>query len=457
MTTGRSRRPFYGWYVAAASIAIYFFTNGMTLFVPQNLFPRFIETFGATAGQVSLTTATSLGIAALIAPFIGAIVDRAGVTRVIRLGLVVMALCFCLYPFARSLADLYLLHAGLAVGLALSGLLVNVVLLSNWFDARRGFVIGMLAAGSSLAGALLPLAISPLVNDPGLGWRWGFGALSVAFLIGALLPGFAVLRESPAVLGLHPDGADRKPKRAGTTAAGVDLPAALRSVPFWCLAFGSAALWYSIQSMNSQVTIYLEQEAGLSPARATLLFSVIFWCSFAGKFLFGALSDRLPKRRVMLLTSSILLAGCLLLFENAGGDWRLTARLPRLVSFAIIFGLGFGGSFTMIQLVAVETFGQRSLGKILGCITLIDALGATLGTVLTGQLKTITGGYLLPFGVIAAVALFGVVNVLFIRPLPSRARDSGSALHGSASCAKYAPRGGRTGVEAEGQRNEDAE
>ena len=69
----------------------------------------------------------------------------------------------------------------------------------------------------------------------------------------------------------------------------------------------------------------------------------------------------------------------------------------------------------------METFGQRSLGKILGCITLVDAMGATLGTILTGQLKTATGGYLLPFGVITAVALFAVINVLLIRPVQARA------------------------------------
>jgi sugar phosphate permease len=414
------RGPFYGWYVAAGSIAIYFFTNGMTLFVPQNLFPRFIETFDATTGQVSLITATSLGVAALIAPFIGVIVDRAGVLRVIRTGLAVMAVCFCLYPFARSLTDLYVLHAFLALGLALSGLLVNVVLLSSWFVARRGVVIGMLAAGSSLAGALLPLVIAPLVNAPGYGWRWGFGALAAAFILFAVLPGYTVLRETPAALGLHPDGASAMPPSAGGEFSGVDLRAALGTSAFWCLAFGSAALWYSIQALNSQVTIYFEQEAGLAPVRATLLYSVIFWCSFAGKFLFGAISDRAPKRRVMLLTSLILLAGCLLLFEAGPEGIQLTARLPRLAIFAVIFGLGFGGSFTMIQLVAVETFGQRALGKILGLVTLVDALGATAGTILTGQLKDATGGYLVPFGSVTAVAFFAVLNVLLIRPVRDR-------------------------------------
>ena len=419
MNRQQASERFYGWYVVAASVAIYFFTNGMTLFVPQNLFPRFIETFSATPAQVSYMTAISLGLAALIAPFIGVIVDRAGVLRVIRTGLVVMTVCFCLYPFARSLTDLYILHAFLALGLALSGLLVNVVLLSNWFVARRGFVIGMLAAGSSAAGALMPVAIAPLVNNPDFGWRWGVGALSIGFILFALLPGFTVLRERPGDLGLHADGAATPPPEAKTEASGVSLRTALGSRTFWCLALGSAALWYSIQAMNSQVTIYFEQEGGLTPVRATLLYSVIFWCSFAGKFLFGAISDRLPKRKVMLIASLILFSGCLLLFEPRADGLALTASLPLLASFAAIFGLGFGGSFTMIQLVAVESFGQRSLGKILGFITLIDALGAFAGTILSGQMRTATGSYLLPFGVIAAVALFGVINVLFIRPVPA--------------------------------------
>jgi MFS family permease len=418
---------FYGWRVAATSVSIYFFTNGMTLFVPQNLFPRFIETFDATAGDVSLTTGLSLGLAALLAPFVGAVVDRAGVLRALRTGLLVMAVCVSLYPFARSLTDLYVLHAGLALGLVLSGLLVNVVLLSNWFVARRGAVVGMLAAGSSLACALLPVAISPAVNDPELGWRWGYGALAAGFWLLAVLPGFTVLRETPATVGAFPDGGAAPPPASGSGELdGVEFAAALRTPALWCLAIGSACLWFSIQSMNSQVTIYFEQEAGLAPARATLLFSVIFWFSFVGKFLFGALSDRMPKRRVMLLASLVLLIGCLLPFEAGDEGLGLTSDLTRLSVFAAVFGLGFGGSFTMIQLVTVEVFGQRSLGKILGIVTLIDALGAAAGTVLTGKLQTATGSYLTPFLMIAAVAAVAVINVLFIRPvIPAREATPG--------------------------------
>ena len=73
---------------------------------------------------------------------------------------------------------------------------------------------------------------------------------------------------------------------------GVTFAVALRSRTLWCLAIGSACLWFAIQAMTSQITIYFEQEAGLAPQRATALYSTILACSVAGKFLFGAVSDR---------------------------------------------------------------------------------------------------------------------------------------------------------------------
>jgi MFS family permease len=395
--------------IAAVCVVVYFFTNGMSLFVPQNLFPRFMETFDATPADVSRTTAITFGVSGLLAPFVGAAIDRLGVVRVIRTGLLVLGVTFALYPGARSLADLYLLHAVIAVGLILSGLMPNVVLLSRWFTARPGTAVGVLVAGSSLAGATLPVAISPLVNDPAWGWRVGMGALAAAFWLLAVVPAFLVLRDAPAT---GPARADAGP------ADGVPFAVALRSRTLWALAVGSACLWFAIQAMTSQITIYFEEEAGLAPTRATALYSTILACSVAGKFLFGAVSDRFRKQRVMVVTSLTLLAGCALLF-TADGQGAALARDPvQLAAFAVVFGLGFGGSFTLIQLVAVECFGQRALGRILGMVTFIDTMGGAAGTLLAGQIRTATGDYFTTFTVVAVVALVALANVLLIRPLP---------------------------------------
>ena len=406
-----SRRPLW---IAAVCVLVYFFTNGMALFVPQNLFPRFMETFGATPAEVSRTTAITFGISGLLAPFVGAAIDRFGVVRVIRTGLLVLGVTFIAYPMARSLQDLYLLHAVIAVGLILSGLMPNVVLLSRWFRERRGMAVGVLVAGSSLAGATLPVAISPLVNDPAYGWRLGFGVLAVAFWLLAVLPAFLVLREAPAT--------DRATNAQASQAVdGVTFAEALRSRTLWCLAIGSACLWFAIQAMTSQITIYFEQEAGLAPQRATALYSTILACSVAGKFLFGAVSDRFRKQPVMVVTSLTLLAGCLLLFTSGANGPGLQLGLARspvqLTAFAVIFGLGFGGSFTLIQLVAVESFGQLALGRILGVVTFVDTMGGAAGTLLAGQIRTATGDYFVTFALVVLVAVIAVANVLLIRPV----------------------------------------
>jgi MFS family permease len=404
--------------MAGACLLIYFFTNGMAIFVPQNLFPRFMETFAATEGEVSLTVALMFGLSAILAPGAGALIDRFGALRVIRIGLVIMAICFTLYPFAQSIQQLYILHTGLAFGMVLGGLLVNVVLLSNWFITRRGAVIGLLLAMSSLSGLLLPNLISPLVNDPAYGWRWGVGSLAGAFWILAVLPGFFLLKERPSDVGQFPDGADALPDNVSESRPdGISFRDAIRSRTLYVLAIGSACLWYTFQGINSQVTIFLELETGMVPQQATLLYSMIFGFSIAGKFLFGAISDRFQKRHVLFVTSTLLLAGCLLVFDISSGKLALASSVYQLMAFTFVFGLGYGGSFTMIQLVCVESFGQRSLGKILGIVIGIDSIGGMLGTIITGQLKTTSGSYLLPFSIIAMVAAVALFNVLLVRPV----------------------------------------
>ena len=408
---------FYGWYVAIGCTLIYFFTNAMTLFVPQTLFPRLMEEFGSNEAEISLTVTITLLFASLFAPFAGMLIDKFGALRIMRIGIVLMAVTFSLYSFSDSISDLYRLHFLLAIGLVLSGLVVNVIIVSNWFVKHRGKVIGMLVASSSLGGAILPLMISPIVNDPELGWRWGFGLLSILFWLFAVIPAYTFIKEKPSNLGLFPDGLPKILEPSDNGIASVTLLTALKSRALWCLGIGSACLWFSIQGLNSQITIFFEQEAAFSPQQAVFLFSTLFWFSFIGKFAFGAISDTVPKRTVLLITSIILFLGTLLLFDFDSNQISLTKNPTKLGLFTVVFGLGFGGSFSMIQLVAVEIFGPAYLGRILGIITFIDGMGAALGTNLLSQIKTDTGSYLLPFSIVTIVSLIAIINVFLIRPI----------------------------------------
>jgi MFS family permease len=104
-------------------------------------------------------------------------------------------------------------------------------------------------------------------------------------------------------------------------------------------------------------------------------------------------------------------------FELTDNGLGLATDQGQLTIFAVVFGLGYGGVFTMIQLVCVEVFGQRDLGKILGMVIFLDSLGAALGTWLTSYFKTTSGSYLMPFVAVTTVALVAIIGVLLIRPV----------------------------------------
>ena len=71
----------------------------------------------------------------------------------------------------------------------------------------------------------------------------------------------------------------------------------------------------------------------------------------------------------------------------------------------------------MIQLLVVGSFGVRDAGKILGTLTLLDALGGGLGPWVTGYLFDLNQSYTLPFSVITGLITLVFVGSFALRPL----------------------------------------
>ena len=71
--------------------------------------------------------------------------------------------------------------------------------------------------------------------------------------------------------------------------------------------------------------------------------------------------------------------------------------------------MGFGGIYTLKQLLSADLFGIKSLGKITGLINLTDTIGAGLGPVLTGVFFDQTGNYQYSFLIITSVVILGLL------------------------------------------------
>ena len=114
----------------------------------------------------------------------------------------------------------------------------------------------------------------------------------------------------------------------------------------------------AVGGTNQHLKLYLSLDRGYSQGDAARIISLVLALSIAGRLLMGWLADRIPKKQVMLIIYLLVAASIPLLF--------LASFPGAMYAFAVVFGLGLGGEYLIIPLIAAELFGVKVLGRLLG-------------------------------------------------------------------------------------------
>ena len=288
-------------------------------------------------------------------------------------------------PDPQSSCGLMFIYIVFGLSFGLAGLVANMLVLTRWFVRYRGVAVGILLMGASFGGAVFPLIVRQTLIDSG--WREAVGLLAVIGAALMILPLIFMVRNRPQDSGLNPDGAAQVSEPSTATpsvspvASGPKLIDALKSPVFYLLAFTTATLWFCIVGVLQHQAIYLGRDLGVDKANIPLVFSAFFWAGIVGKAGFGYLSDRLNKVHVM-LASIINLAIGLIVLRTINADSTVM-----IFTYALIYGMGAGGAFAMIQLVIADYFAGQAYGKILGIFTFVDTMAGALGTQVIGAMR----------------------------------------------------------------------
>jgi len=389
------KRYFYGWVIAGCAFFTLLVTNGLT-FAGITVFDEsMLREFGWSRGTLKFRDLLTMGLAGLLSPLAGAIADKYGVKRLMAFGAATLVAALLLYGQVGSALQMYLVHVMFAVVLASCGIVMAVILVSRWFVAKRGTATGIAMVGTSMGGALFP-ALGGMLVGP-FGWRSSlmlYAVFPAALLVVILL----LVRERPGDMGLKPLGADG-PARPGAPPAGLDYRDAIRTRTFWLIAAAGSMTFYAILGVSSHVFLYLRGQ-GFDVQTAARGLSWMFLMGLTGKFLFGYLADLFDHKRVLLVNLGIMFAGSVALASmNTDLFWP----------FVICFGLGWGGIYTLLQLLTMDAFGLKAAGRVLGTRTVIDAFGGGLGPWVTGWLFDRTGSYQVPFLVVSGLILLTLI------------------------------------------------
>ncbi len=402
-------KRYYPWVMCTMAMLVLIVSNGMTMTGLTAFDESLLNEFGWSRGALKFRDMLNLVLAGLMSPFIGALIDRAGVRTLILFGNLLLAALYLAYSQIHSITHVYLIHVGFAAVVVASGMNVAVILVSQWFEVRRGTALGIALAGSSLGGMLVPKLITGLL--PHMDWRESFMWMSAIPLILFVL--CLLLVRSPAQAGLSPlraaqpdlDAGAGTQRRAAVQWPDLSYRQALRTPTFWALTVIAATSFYSIMSLSTHLMLHM-RDLGFAPDKAANGMFVLFGMGMVGKFLFGILSDFLNPKRVFISNLVLMFIGTLM----------LASQRPELLWYSLLtVGLGWGGLYAVLQLQIVGAFGLSSAGKILGTITLVDAITAGMGIWLTAVMFDYFGSYVIAFNVLVVLVFAGLVCSFVVR------------------------------------------
>ena len=172
------------------------------------------------------------------------------------------------------------------------------------------------------------------------------------------------------------------------------------------LAIGSTCSIGAVAGLSQNLKLFFSLDLGYSQGQSANVISMVLGASIIGRLLMGWLADRYSKKYVMMLIYSLISISILLLYY---------ASTPGVVYlFAFIFGIGLGGDYMIIPLMAAELFGVKVMGRVMGLVLTVDGLGEAFGPMLAGWLRDRTGSYTLGFTALIILSVIGTIAVAML-------------------------------------------
>jgi MFS family permease len=380
-------------YILATAFLSLLAIVGFALYGLPFFYDFYMKEFGWS--RTVVTSGNALG-KLLVAPLFGFIagwlIDRYGPRRMLMAGALMTGSAMIALSLMNSLALFYVAYIFVALGYVFGGPLPCQVLISRWFSKNRGKAMGIAYLGIGTGGALVPLIAASLENKVG----WHMALLTIGFLVIVIAVPLSFFLKDPRM----------KQEELAVISPAVPISDILKNRNFYLLALGSMCSIGAVGGINQHLKLYL-RDLSFTQAQAAQVMSLVLFMSLAGRLLMGFLADLMKRKHVMILIYLIVgFSIPLLLLPDFPG---------RIYLFAVIFGIGLGGDYMIIPLMAGDLFGVKTLGRVMGIVLVADGLAESLTPMLVGALyNDAEKSYLIGFTVVICMAIAGAIIVSFL-------------------------------------------
>jgi sugar phosphate permease len=185
----------------------------------------------------------------------------------------------------------------------------------------------------------------------------------------------------------------------------IPIKSILTNPNFYLLGLGSMCAIGVVGGVGQHLKLYL-RDISFSQEQAADIMSLVLMMSLIGRVMMGWLADIFSRKHVMILIYLMVASAIpLLLLPDFPG---------RIYIFAVVYGIGLGGDYMIIPLMAGDLFGVRALGQTMGIILVADGIAESMLPMFVGATHDTTGNYMLGFTVLICVALTGAIIISFL-------------------------------------------
>ncbi len=396
---------FSGWRIVTLAVITMVMTSpGQTIGVSVFTDPM-IEGLGLTRDQVSFAYLLGTLGGATMLPLVGRRIDRFG----LRTMMTIIGVAFGLALIGMSQVQGFVTLALGYVGIRLLGQgslsLTSSVAIGLWFERRRGFAAGIVAAVGGGIMALTPIALNALIGFTSWRTAWVIAAITVWVVI-IPVARFGMI-DRPEDVGQVPDGQafHDEAERTGTVVVprvSSTRAQALRNPAFWLLSAVVATPSLLTTALNFH-QIAILGERGISEGQAAALFLPQFLGPLASGVVFGPLVDRLAPRTMMVATTLMLAASHLVL--------SLSSNVPIAVAYGLLVGVTSGAVRALSGTLFPRFFGTREIGAIMGVGQTINVAASASGPFILAVMKSGVGEFQMPVLLLGAIPLVLAVAV----------------------------------------------
>jgi MFS family permease len=364
----------------------------LTLFCSSGIWHSFgvffkplLAEFGLDRTALSLVTSIAIVTIALSQLVIGWILEKAGPSLAVRVGLTIMGAGLILSGFAPGLTMIYLTFSVvMAVGYGLSSLVSIGNVIAQWFSRRRGMAMGIAFAGFS-AGALVltPLAQYLILR---FSWRTTFWILGVSLWIVVIPLLFLLIRdrEEKGQAESKPNGKQMEGGASHDVSVHIPPREALRTSSFWLLSATYFACGFTDFLLFFHFPIFAIG-LGVPDQTAANILGLAGGISIFGTVAISWLSDRVGRPIPLFVSYAIRAVGFLVLMTSQSA--------APLYAFMVFYGFVMFSSNPITSAVTRELYGPKSFGTLYGYLIFMHYVGSFFGPLTGGIVYDRLGRY----------------------------------------------------------------